>query len=183
MSIILISDIFGLTPALLKLKDELAATTIVDPYQGEYMDFDTEAEAYACFTSTVGLDSYVTAIGKVLASLDSKVTLIGFSVGAAAIWRLSVNNENNNIKQAFCFYGSQIRNFSKIEPCFEIHLVFPKTESHFDVWALNNTLAKKPNVFTSQVEYLHGFMNYYSDNFNQVGYNKYLAKLRSFTVE
>lgn len=180
MSIILISDIFGVTPALVQLKDELAATAIVDPYQGKYMNFNNEAEAYDYFTGTVGLDSYVSTVSQVLASIDSKATVIGFSVGAAAIWRLSLIKENNNIKQAFCFYGSQIRNFSQIEPCFEIHLVFPKSEAHFDVSALHNLLKEKPNVISSQVEYLHGFMNYCSDNFNKVGYQEYLKKLQCF---
>ena len=179
MSIILVSDVFGITPALLKLKDKLGANTIVDPYKGKSMGFKNEAEAYSCFITTVGLDWYVSKVVKTLVSLDSQTTLIGFSVGASAIWRLSLNNDNNIIKQAFCFYGSQIRNYTNIDPCFKINLVFPKNESHFDVSKLKEELTKKHNVITTQVDYLHGFMNYYSSNFNQVGYEQHVALLRS----
>jgi dienelactone hydrolase len=181
MSIILVTDVFGITPALLQLKDKLEANTIIDPYKGKSMAFNNEAEAYSCFMSTVGLDKYVSKVFTALASIDSQTTLIGFSVGASAIWRLPINNKNNIIKQAFCFYGSQIRNFTKIIPYFKTHLVFPKSESHFDVSKLNDELTKKNNVITTQVDYLHGFMNYYSSNFNQVGYDQHVALLRSNT--
>ncbi|KGJ87435.1 hypothetical protein [Colwellia psychrerythraea] len=177
MSVILVSDVFGMTPALLKLKDSLAAKTIVDPYHGECMGFKNEAEAYSYFITTVGFDSYLEKILKVIAQLDSKTTLIGFSVGASAVWRLSLNNKM--IKQAFCFYGSQIRNFSEIEPCFKVTLIFPNSEPHFDVTALKDELSKRPNVTTTQVEYLHGFMNYCSSNFNKVGYKKHITLLQS----
>jgi len=181
MSIIIVSDIFGITPALVKLKNELGAKTIIDPYEGKSMGFNNEAEAYSCFITRGGLDRYVSKTLEMLESLGSQTTLIGFSVGASAIWRLSINNENHMIKQAFCFYGSQIRNYTKIEPCFKINVVFPISESHFDVSKLKEEITIKNNVITTQVEYLHGFMNYYSSNFNQVGYEQHVALLRSNT--
>jgi len=33
MSIIIVSDVFGITPALIKIKASLGANIIVDPYQ------------------------------------------------------------------------------------------------------------------------------------------------------
>jgi len=179
MRVILVSDIFGMTPALLNLKDKLGATTIIDPYEGECMDFTSEAEAYSYFMSNVGLDSYLLKTSKVLEPVDSPTTLIGFSVGAATIWRLSLNNDNNMIKEAFCFYGSQIRNSSQITPSFKMNLIFPKHEAHFDVTALKEKLAIKDNVTTTQVEYLHGFMNDYSPNFNKVAYQEHITLLQS----
>jgi len=179
MNIIIISDVFGLTPALLALKDKLGAHTVIDPYEGKNMGFKNEADAYSCFITTVGLDSYLSTILKKLASLDSPTRLIGFSIGASAIWRLSQSNINNLIKQAFCFYGSQIRNFTQIEPCFEVNLIFPKSESHFDVVNLMNKLEVKLNVNITHVEYLHGFMNKHSNNFNNNGYQEYSALLGS----
>ncbi len=61
---------------------------------------------------------------------------------------------------------------------FEMKLVFPKAESHFDVSALQKTLSNKEKVTTIQVGYLHGFMNTHSSNFNRVGYNAHLELLR-----
>ena len=143
------------------------------------MGFQNEAEAYSCFVKTVGLDNYLSSLLKVVESIDHQTTLIGFSVGATVIWRLSQKTGNNLIKQAFCFYGSQIRNFTQIEPDFKINLVFPKSEPHFDVVELQNSLSKKANVKTKKVEYLHGFMNYYSSHYNEFGYTEYIDFLCS----
>jgi dienelactone hydrolase len=182
MSLILVSDVFGITPALLTLKYELGASLIIDPYQGKSMGFHNEAEAYSYFITSVGLDSYVTEVLKVLASVDCKTTLIGFSVGASAIWKLSESDEKNIIKGAVCFYGAQIRNFTQITPCFNINLVFPKNEPHFDVVELMAKLKNKQNVKTTQVDYLHGFMNYNSTNFDRVGYKDSVILLQSTLV-
>jgi len=178
MKTIIVSDVFGVTPALVKLSEKLGADTIIDPYKGEYMGFKDEAQAYSCFVATVGLDSYVSKLLTILASFNDKVTLVGFSVGASAIWISSTANERNVIEQAFCFYGSQIRNFTQIEPCFKVNLLFPKWESHFDVAELIEKLKNPPHVNTTQVDYLHGFMNYYSSNFNKSGYTQHMALLR-----
>jgi dienelactone hydrolase len=142
------------------------------------MGFKNEANAYNYFIATVGLDAYVSVVLNVLASLDTKTKLIGFSIGASAIWKLSLSN-HHYVKQAFCFYGSQIRNFTEIVPRYKINLVFPKRESHFDVLELINKLKQKPNVKITQVEYLHGFMNHHSSNFNKVGYLNYMTLLRA----
>ncbi len=177
MSIILVADVFGVTPALLKISKELGACSIVDPYKGEIMGFSSEADAYSCFIETVGLDNYFASLLKEVDSFEHKVTLIGFSVGATAIWRLSQNRDDNLIKQAFCFYGSQIRNFTQIEPCFKINLIFPKIEPHFDVVELQVSLSRKNNVKTEKVDYLHGFMNYYSNNYSEIGYTEHIDLL------
>jgi dienelactone hydrolase len=179
MNIIIVSDVFGITAALLKLKDEIGANTIIDPYKGECMDFENEDEAYSCFMNDVGLDNYASEVFKNTESLNCETILIGFSIGASVIWKSSVKNESNYIQQAFCFYGSQIRNAIEIEPCFKINLVFPKSELHFDVTELIKNLETKPNVKISQVDYLHGFMNYHSSNFNHVGYKEHITLLRS----
>lgn len=180
MRLILVTDVFGLTPALLKLSKYLGECTIVDPYKGQMMAFSNESEAYSYFIETVGLDNYLSSLLSKINLLKEEVTLIGFSVGASAIWRLS-EIMNPHIKQAFCFYGSQIRNFTQIDPHFKIKLIFPKLESHFDVVTLQNNLQKKANVDTKRVEYLHGFMNYHSCNYNEVGYDAYIKMLRSIT--
>ena len=181
MSIILVSDVFGVTPALLKISKRLGVCSIVDPYEGEMMDFQNEADACSYFVNTVGLDSYLSSLLNAVESIKQPTTLIGFSVGASVIWRLSKKNNNNLIKQAFCFYGSQIRNFTQIDPCFKINLVFPKSEPHFDVVALQNSLSNKKNVKTNKVEYLHGFMNYYSSNYNEMGFTQHINFLCSAT--
>ena len=179
MSIIIVSDIFGVTPALLATANKLGASTIVDPYEGQTMGFQNEADAYSYFIKYVALDSYLAMLSKVVESLEHQVTLIGFSVGASVIWRLSESNSNKSIKQALCYYGAQIRNFTRIEPGFKINLIFPASEPHFDVVALQDILASKENVNIKQVKYLHGFMNSHSSNFSENGYREHIKLLSS----
>jgi dienelactone hydrolase len=179
MSKILVSDVFGVTPALLEIAKKLGACSIIDPYKGQIMDFDNEADAYSYFVKTAGLDNYLSTVLKALELIESPITIISFSVGASVVWRLSEIKDHNLIKQAFCYYGSQIRNFTKIEPRFKINLVFPASESHFDVLELQNNLSTKNNVTTKKVKYLHGFMNYYSSNYSEYGYTEHIELLRS----
>lgn len=177
MSVILVSDVFGVTPALLELAEQLDTASIIDPYKGQMMDFQSEKDAYSYFVGNVGLDNYLSILLGKLKLIAPPITLIGFSVGASVIWRLSEINDHNTINQAFCYYGSQIRNFIKIEPKFRLHIVFPLKEPHFDVEELESIVSRKSNVTTSKVKFLHGFMNYYSINFSDIGYAEHLDKL------
>ena len=177
MNIILVSDVFGKTPALMKLSEELNANIIVDPYDGINMNFKNEVEAYSYFINNVGLDTYLSKLLEITMSIYSVTTLIGFSIGASVIWKLSENSAVKNIKRGVCYYGSQIRDLKEINPLFEVELIFPKMETHFDVLELQSELCKKQNVKTIKVNYLHGFMNFYSINYNQVAYKEQLIWL------
>lgn len=177
MDIIVVSDVFGITPALMALCEELNAVKIVDPYNGTTMNFKHESEAYSYFIEQVGLDAYLATLSKQIEQCSAVVTLIGFSVGASAIWRLSEKVSDNRVNHAVCFYGSQIRNYTNINPQFEIELVFPSSEPHFDVYELKVYLANKQNVTTRQVTGLHGFMNYHSSNYNPIVYQEQLNLL------
>jgi dienelactone hydrolase len=179
MRVILVSDVFGLTPALLEMSNILEVSLIVDPYNGNIMDFKNETEAYTYFINTIGLDNYLTHLINALDKVEEPTTLIGFSVGASAIWRLSGLKRNHFINKAFCFYGSQIRNFTQIDPSFPIDLIFPISEPHFDVSVLSDYLAKKIKVNSQQSLYLHGFMNFHSKNYSKIGYEEQLRHLSS----
>ena len=80
MNIILVADVFGKTPALITLAEELNAKLIVDPYNGRNMGFKSEAEAYSYFMDNVGLEIYFSTLLAVTESLSSVSTLVGFSV-------------------------------------------------------------------------------------------------------
>ena len=181
MNNVIVADIFGQTPALTALSDRVSADKIVDPYDGKIMSFDNEAQAYSYFTEHVGLDDYVDKLIQVIQECPEEVTLIGFSVGASAIWQLSASTSKHKgkmAKGAICFYGSQIRHQTDLSPKFDIKLILPKNESHFDVCALQKLLDNKQRVTIIQVNYLHGFMNPHSNNFSQAGYAEYVALLQ-----
>jgi dienelactone hydrolase len=178
MHCIIVSDIFGRTEALEKIASELSGSVeIFDPYNSERMEFKSEAEAYVYFTSQVGFDEYAQRLLKTTESLSGPVTLIGFSVGASAIWKISDKRQLKNGSIAICFYGSQIRNYRDISPLFPVRLIFPATEEHFSVPELISALVYKENVTTQQVDFLHGFMNTHSKNYDQVGYDQFIEAL------
>ena len=177
---IIVSNIFGKTPALENLCQELTGTSlIVDPYQGRFMDFSSEAGAYACFTSTVRLNHYAEALQKKVSKQQGSVELLGFSVGASAIWLLSEILNADRVTRATCFYGSQIRHSCHLSPRFPIHLILPSLEVHFSVQELAGSLAQKKHVEIHHSRFLHGFMNRQSTNFNPGGYRQYAQWLSS----
>ena len=184
MKKILVTDIFGITPAINSLCKLINVSTVVDPYDAKEMDFNNEAEAYHFFIKHIGLDAYVEKLSTIVKECDSQVYLIGFSIGASAIWKLSDIRFDHlhTVKGAVCYYGSQIRHHTTVLPVFKVQIVFPKRESHFDVNALKSKLTKKcknnENVLITQVDYLHGFMNKHSNHFDQVGFDNHVKQLK-----
>ena len=179
MDTIVVSDIFGRTPALEKFCNDLHSTTvkIVDPFDGYFMGFKTESEAYSYFIENIGLEKYSEILINKFLNSKEKNTLIGFSIGASAIWKASNVLSKKVIFNSFCFYGSQIRNFTNIEPNFNVNIILPKEEETFSVHELEKMITHKQKVTVYNSNYLHGFMNLYSNNYNKNGYNMYLKWL------
>ncbi|WP_062260634.1 dienelactone hydrolase family protein [Endozoicomonas arenosclerae] len=180
----IVSDIFGRTDALENMADQLPGQVqIIDPYNGKHMNFSDEADAYEYFVSHVGLKEYKNILINQVREISEPLTLLGFSVGASAIWSISDNALLKSITGALAFYGSQIRNAQEVTPRFPVKLIFPEAEKHFDVSELIPSLLRKRNTDGIQVEYLHGFMNYYSPNYDSKGYEEYLTKLQLIPEE
>ena len=179
MPIVMVTDIFGRTPALEQLCGEIGGDAqILDPYAGKTMTFGDEAEAYAFFMEHVGLDAYVELLTAKLADLSGSVALIGFSVGASAVWRLSGTPVADKVTWAACFYGSQIRHWPEVVPQFPIELILPAQEPGFSVDELADRLSGRKNVTLRRTPYGHGFMNPLSGNFSPEGYAQYAEWLR-----
>ncbi len=178
MQLIVASDIFGNTPAFREIADEVSANFesvyLVDPYNRQRMEFENETVAYAYFKENVGLDRYTRIVSESISRMRGPVRLLGFSVGASAIWSLSGNQDLHQHAKAVCFYGSQIRHFVTMLPKIKMELFFPHFEPHFDVAALMSLISKGPNVRCHQTAYRHGFMNKDSVNFDADGYRQYL---------
>lgn len=178
MHTIIVSDIFGKTAAL----DEIAASCsdeveVLDPYNAEVMNFNDEAEAYRYFISEIGLEAYTARLLGTITAKTGPIMLIGFSVGAAAIWKISHLAAASNVAAAIGFYGSQIRHSPDITPIFPVKLIFPAAESHFSISELITTLSNKDNVQIQQVTSLHGFMNRHSQNFDAKDYEQFMKEL------
>ncbi len=187
MQLLLATDIFGMTPELHEMVSALtsvaAGVVIVDPYRGEFFDFKNEDEAYAHFQEHVGSDRYARDVLAAVKPVTGPLLIVGFSVGAAAVWEVAATIGAHDDIKALCFYGSRIRNRQGLEPAIAVEMVFPREEPHFDVTRLCRTLGLKHRVFCRQTNYLHGFMNPRSKNFDPQGYERYLQiiKLRLVT--
>ncbi len=196
---VVITDIFGKSPALEKLCTNLQDSSsgdiqIIDPYNGKSIDFSDEKQAYQHFTLSGGVEAYAKVLLEALTTkhLPKKqvpnkqgsneqvpTRIIAFSVGASALWSVSENNQLIHVTQATCFYGSQIRRYQNITPIFPIQLIFPAHEDHFDVDELEINVARKEKVATMKTTYLHGFMNELSTNFDTNAYKEYLHYIKS----
>ena len=175
---IIVSDIFGKTPAVEEIARSLPGQTdILDPYGSKFMNFEDESRAYEYFTSEVGLENYAANLAGRIRAERKTVCLIGFSVGASAVWLVSSKKIASRISSGICFYGSQIRKYTQIEPGFPIQMVLPESEPHFSVKELAEHIGQKRNVTIYPSDFLHGFMNSYSENFNRKAYDFYMQWL------
>ncbi|MRI31425.1 hypothetical protein EOPP23_00280 [Endozoicomonas sp. OPT23] len=175
---LIVADIFGRTPALDELANAMPVSTdTVDPYNGRFMGFDSEQQAYNYFCTEVGLENYCSHLKRQLDAIEHPVVLTGFSVGASAIWKLSESTKSERIKAAFCFYGSQVRHELNIQPECPITLILPEFEPHFSIQQLHDDLKGRRNIRLTESHYLHGFMNQYSGNFSEEGYQQFLMWL------
>ena len=183
MRLVAVTDIFGRTSCLEELLSALSAKyesiEIVDPYEGVEIPFKDEDEAYDHFQQTIGLDGYIEKLSRYLINNGQyfKNHLLGFSVGASAVWAASGMPDIDKRTKGLCFYGSQIRNLLHVQPKIEMDLYFPKMEPGFNVDEVIATLAKKDKVYCFQTSYLHGFMNKKSKNFDEAGYTEYIGIL------
>jgi len=187
IKIFLVSDIFGLTPALETICNKLSKVSpdlqIIDPYNGVNHKFETQTHAYEYFMDRVGLKKYQDILTNKLTQYEQDIVLIGFSVGASAIWKISHQPSLKHVQKAFCFYGSQIRQNIHIHPIFDIELIFPKQEPHFNVDELINLLHKKALVTCIKTNGLHGFMNELSTDFNPDFYKDFIQHLRTYLAQ
>ena len=181
MQYLIVTDVFGRTNALLDIASKLnGSVDILDLYDSKNMQFDNETEAYNYFMSHVGVKKYAKNLINAIQSYSAKIHLIGFSVGASTIWKISSQNDLEQIHSAVCFYGSQIRYFKEVEPNFSVKLIFPVNEKHFSVSKLISELSDRNNVEIVKTIYGHGFLNKHSENFNQMAYDKYTDLLCNY---
>jgi len=172
---IFITDIFGRTPEFENLANSVDGEfEIIDPYDGKLIVFADEAEAYTYFMNTVGLDNYCNMLMIKLKLIKTPTVLVGFSVGASVLWKNSDNLNMEFIKKIICFYGSQIRYHQEISPDIPVELVLPKFEPGFNIDKFAQNMSGKTNVNVYETNFLHGFMNSLSKNFNHAGYKNYI---------
>lgn len=182
MRLIAVTEIYGKTPEFEEListiSDSYTSTVIVDPYDGKQMGFDSEDAAYRYFQENCGLHRLVALLTHALEDSEKPVDLIGFSVGASAVWKVTGLPLSRKVARAVCYYGSQIRNMADVDSLCETEVVFPMHEAHFDVNRLMERISGKDRVRCIKTEFLHGFMNRRSHNFDEAGYLEHIIRLK-----
>ncbi|WP_462158817.1 dienelactone hydrolase family protein [Pseudoalteromonas sp. GB56] len=179
MKRVIVSDIFGRTKALEALAYDLDAHKVIDPYAGSDLGFENEQHAYAHFTRHSSVDDYGAIVKEAISHYQEPITLIGFSVGAAAIWEMIGTHQQEHVSGALLFYGGQIRTRTQLQPSCPTTLVFAHEEQHFDVLELMSSLSVKERVNCHRASGLHGFMNALSDNYNPHCYQHYLHTIKA----
>ncbi len=146
-ALIIAADIFGRTLELEEiassLGNEYADAIIIDPYEGQLHDFGEESEVYAFFTEKCGLKRYTEKLSGCLDKVSAAATLVGFSVGATAIWSIVGDERFAPGSRAACFYGSQIRDMVDVQPAWPTELIFPDAEPHFSIVDLMRSVCGK----------------------------------------
>ncbi len=176
MQVVIVTDIFGRTSGVEQMAELLSRqsveTIVIDPYGGLENSFANEDDAYASFTFHCGHDPFVKLVQQKITDLEGPLLLVGFSVGASAIWRCLNRSGFDDVgarkfHHFIGFYPGQIRNHLSLNPICTTTLIFPKEENHFSVDDVMDTLNTKEGVLCHQVEALHGFMNAYSRNYSK----------------
>jgi dienelactone hydrolase len=193
LKLLFAADVFGITPEFRQLCQEItqqyiglnnsktsaAQYQVMGPYEDHLIIFSDEQRAYQYFSQNVGLIQYAQRLEKQLNSLSESTIFIGFSVGGSALWQLSSELNNTQLAKAICIYSSQIRHHTNILPTVPITLILPVSEPHFCIDAMAVSLEMTQKVSIVKTQYLHGFMNALSGNYNAAASREYSVSIFS----
>ncbi len=175
---IIVTDIFGKTPALNRIIARLSGEVkIVDPYEGTFNRFRDEAEAYSSFCRQGGLQSYTHVLCNSVKYINQPQYFIGFGIGAAALWRASAHPALSRARAGIAFYGAQIRHFAQISPRFPMTLVLPDYDTSYSVGQMVEKVSRHNFVTVKRTAMGEGFMNIQSTNYSSFGFEKYCRAL------
>lgn len=173
MKVLIITDIFGVTAAVLSLasslQDEQTHVEVIDPYDGNEKLFVDDQSAYEAFLANCGHDSYFNKVQNTISSSIDELVIIGFSAGASAAWRNMESNWQSKVLHFLGFYPGQIRHYLYITPKYPCTIVLPNREEHFSVSEVSSLLKEIDNVHCIHTEFGHGFMNPFSYHFSNAG--------------
>ncbi len=128
--------------------------------------YEESTEAYSYFTKNVGFKAYneINFLVNQLKDDYDEVYILGYSVGATLAWLCC---ENPFCSGIIACYGSRIRDFTHLNPTCPTLLIFANQDS-FDVDHTTKLLVNKQNISIMRFETKHGFLDYYSSNFDKL---------------
>lgn len=166
MNIIIATDIHGINDQLRHLFCALGDELIfLSPWDSDSSPYNNEQEAVAAFQADHGLEKYQQKIAQQAG--NSPALLIGFSVGATALWRHLASNHCHPQSQAHLYYGSRIRDHQDLIPRCQTKVIFAEHEASFKPADIITNITH-PHVACSIISGTHhGFMNPHSANFRE----------------
>ena len=162
---LIVSDIFGHTPALESWCTRLPGEAqIVQPYSTPPPGFADDHAAYAHFTVHSDIERFAARVLDGVKRFQPQ-RVVGFSAGGAAAW-LAACSDSFSARQLLCFYPGQVRHYLDKQPQIPCELIFAAHEAHFDVQAVMAKLSHLAGVKVRDCAYAHGFMNPLSAGFD-----------------
>lgn len=173
MKIIVASDIYGITPAVRSLAESLGRHSVVlAPWDGEGCPYATEQEAHAAIVAGDGLAGYTARV--TAAAGEAPAFLVGFSVGATAIWLHAAGAGCHPDSRAVLFYGSRIRNHLALRPRCRVRAIFAEHEAAFAPKDIVARIASENVAVHIEPGASHGFMNPLSPGYDAALERKYV---------
>ncbi|MBZ8142618.1 hydrolase [Rubrivivax gelatinosus] len=177
MHILVATDIHGTDDTLRRQLALLGSpVSIVSPWPGDGRPFATEQQAVQAFHRDDGLAAFERSIAA--AAGDAPCFYIGFSVGAAALWRHVAGTRCHPGSRAFLYYGSRIRDARHLLPRCPTTLYFAAHEPSFEPAVLARELAASGADCHVLDGTHHGFMNAASPHFRPDIADAHLSMLR-----
>ena len=128
-------------------------------------NYNQEKVAYQHFVENVGFESAYQEVRKLILQARTQyefVFLVGYSIGATIAWLLS--NENNICNGVIGYYGSRIRDYTKLSPKCPVLLLFAREEESFNVKEVISSLQDK-NSDIHVLSGKHGFCDPFNKNY------------------
>lgn len=177
-SVLIITDVFGNTPAIPSLQRYLGLPClVVSPFAADF-SVHNEQQAYQAFLAAGGVHAYSLKLRALVQQQPQLRHVIGFSAGASAWW-LSCAEHAHAIDSVTLFYGSRIRDHLDVHSACETHFIFPEYENAFQPSWLAQELRQRGHQAEIAIGTKHGFMNPYSAGFSLKTQTHYLDSLAS----
>lgn len=184
MSVLIITDVYGETPAVASLARQLPSPCqIIAPDTGS-TPFTHGQQAYQGFIAAGGVAAYADKIAQFLQTASQQNTptcrpiqhVIAFSAGASAWWRQSAQLAIP-IHSATLFYASRVRDHADLNSACPTHFIFAEHEDAFQPAALVQQLRERGHQAEIAPGTQHGFMNPYAAGFSLKMQTRYVAML------
>jgi len=189
IGVVVLHEIYGVNK-FIEMVGKRIADSGFDVICPEYLNrglpftYEEEDAAYHYFKENVGFAlavDRITPLIKELREKYKKVLIVGYSIGATIAWLCT--GERGFVHGMAGFYGSRIRDHLDINPQCPVLLIYPETERSFHVRGILPVLRNKINVCVEVMGSKHGFVDPYSDHYEEKWASQALNIMDKFLLD